>query len=63
MVGNSAPLPEAGYALEVDGRVKAQFQTLEGAHKGAEELKRRFPVLQIKIYDAATKTRSEIGAS
>ena len=62
MVANSVQLPDDGYALEVDGRIKAQFQTLEGAHKGAEELKRRFPVLQIKIYDAATKTRREVGA-
>lgn len=62
MLGSSVELPTAGYALEVDGRMKTLFQTLEGARRGAEELKRRFPVLQIKIYDAAARTRSEVGA-
>jgi len=49
--------PNAGYALEVDGRIKTEFQTKEGAKKGAIELKSRFPTLQIKIYDASSKTR------
>jgi hypothetical protein len=50
----------AGYALEVDGRIKTEFQTKEGAQKGAVELKNRFPLLQIKIYDAASKTRETV---
>jgi hypothetical protein len=29
--------------------------TKEGAEHGAIELKRRFPMLQIRIYDAGTK--------
>jgi len=33
--------------------MKAQFETRESARKGAEDLKRRFPMLQIKVYDAA----------
>ena len=49
--------PKTGFALEVDGRVKAEFQTKEGARKGAVELKSRFPMLQVKIYDASSKTR------
>jgi hypothetical protein len=50
----------AGYALEVDGRIKTEFQTKEGAQKGAVELKSCFPMLQIKIYDAASKTRETV---
>jgi hypothetical protein len=50
----------AGYALEVDGRIKTEFQTKEGAQKGAVELKHRFPMLQIRIYDAASKTRETV---
>jgi hypothetical protein len=50
-------LQNTGYALEVDGRIKTEFQTKEGAQKGAAELKSRFPSLQIKIYDASSKTR------
>ena len=53
-------MQNARYALEVDGRVKTEFQTKEGAQKGAVELKHRFPMLQIKIYDASSKTRDTV---
>ncbi len=53
-------LPTSGFAIEVDGRLKARFATQEGARSGAEELKRRFPILQIRIYDAAAKTRHDV---
>lgn len=53
-------MQNARYALEVDGRVKTEFQTKEGAQKGAVELKSRFPMLQIKIYDASSKTRETV---
>jgi hypothetical protein len=33
---------------------------LRPAKTGAEELKKRFPMLQIRIYDAQTKTREEV---
>ena len=52
-------LPDSGYGLEVDGRMKAEFATRDGAKAGGEELKRRFPKLLV-IYDAQTKTREEI---
>jgi hypothetical protein len=51
---------KTGYALEIDGRVKTQFQTKEGAKKGAAELKTRFPKLQIKILDISTRTREPV---
>lgn len=60
MVAAARELPASGYALEVDGRLKAEFATKDGAKTGAEELKRRFPMLRIRIYDAETKTREEI---
>ena len=53
-------MPTARYALEVDGRIKTEFQTEEGAKKGAFELKTRFPMLQIKIYDASSRTRETV---
>ena len=53
-------LPTSGYALVVDGHMKAQFETREGARKGAEDLKHRFPMLQIKVYDAEAKRSDEI---
>lgn len=50
----------SGYSLEVDGRLKAEFATVDGARAGAKELKKRFPLLQIRIYDAQTKTSEEV---
>lgn len=60
MVAAARELPASGYALEVDGRLKAEFATRDGAKSGAEELKKRFPMLRIRIYDAETKAREEI---
>jgi hypothetical protein len=60
MLSSARGLPASGYALEVDGRLKAEFTTRDGARAGGEELKRRFPVLQIRIYDAQTNAREEI---
>ena len=60
MVAAARELPALGYALEVDGRLKAEFATRDGAEMGAVELKKRFPMLRIKIYDAQTKTREEV---
>jgi hypothetical protein len=60
MVAVARELPDSGYALEVDGRMKAEFATRDGAKAGGEELKRRFPMLRVRIYDALTKTREEI---
>ena len=53
-------LPTMGYALKVDGRLKTEFETKEGAWTGAEELKNRYPMLRVKVYDAETKTTEEI---
>ena len=41
-----------GFGLEVDGRMKAVFPTQEEAQKSAEILKARYPLLQVKVYDA-----------
>ena len=60
MVAATRKLPASGYALEVDGRLKVEFATRAGARAGGEELKKRFPRLQIRIYDAETKAREEI---
>jgi hypothetical protein len=60
MVAAAREFPASGYALEVDGRLKAEFATRDGARAGAAELKKRFPMLQIRIYDALTKAREEV---
>ncbi|MEY9148716.1 hypothetical protein ABIF00_006700 [Bradyrhizobium elkanii] len=60
MVAATQELPTSGYALEVDGRLKAEFTTRDGAKAGAQELKKRFPMLQVRIYDAQTRSREEV---
>jgi hypothetical protein len=57
MPGRTIELPKSVFALEIDGRLKAEFSTKEGAEHGATELKRRFPMLQIRIYDGSTQLR------
>lgn len=52
----------AALALEVDGHLKTSFETLEAATKGAQEIKRRFPTLQVKIYESAVKARLDFKA-
>ena len=47
-----------GFGLEVDGRMKTVFPTQEAAQKSAQDLKAKFPVLQVKVYDAAEQTRT-----
>jgi hypothetical protein len=60
MLQATSDLPASGFAIEVDGQPKARFATEEGARNGAAELKRRFPALQIRIYDAAAQTRRDV---
>lgn len=53
-----ADLPPAeGFTLLVDGHFKNQFGDLKGAKAAASELKSRFPMLRIEIYDGANKAR------
>ena len=49
-----------GFGLEVDGRIKTIFATLQAAQKRAKDLKAEFPMLQIKVYDAAEKKLLEL---
>jgi hypothetical protein len=53
-------MPKSGFALEIDGRLKAEFSTKAGAEHGAVELERRFPALQIRIYAAAAQSRHDL---
>ena len=38
MAPRSNELPKTGFAVEIDGRIKAEFNTREGAENGAIEL-------------------------
>ena len=56
------PTPANRLRHRIDGLLKTEFSTGEGAMRGALELKRRFPMLQIRIYDAGAKSRHELPA-
>jgi hypothetical protein len=47
MPGRTIDLPKSGFALEIDGRLKTEFSTKEGAESGAIELKRRLPFQRV----------------
>jgi hypothetical protein len=53
-------LPTSGYALVVDGQAKREFKTHDSANQAAKDLKRRFPNLQVKVYDAERNRLEQI---
>jgi hypothetical protein len=53
-------LPTKGYSLEVDGKLKAQFATSESAFEAGIELKKKFPFIQVRVYDAQERTRTPV---
>ncbi len=59
MVAPTRVLPASGYVLEVD-QFKTEYASKDGASSEAVELKRRRPMLQIRIYDAVRKAREEV---
>jgi hypothetical protein len=56
----SPELPTNGFALIVDGLVKAEFSSKDRARSQAADLKSRFPMLQVRVYDACSKHSEDI---
>ena len=52
--------PTDGYSLVVDGHFKSHHDTVEAAEEAGIALKNKFQMLQVQVYDAATKTRSNV---
>lgn len=52
--------PTEGYGLLVDGKLKSHYPTLEAATTAARELKKKFPLIQVALFDAATQTRTVV---
>jgi hypothetical protein len=50
--------PMEGFVVIVDGHFKSEFDKLEAAEASGRKLKSTYPMLQIEIYDAATKART-----
>jgi hypothetical protein len=52
--------PADGFSLVVDGHFKTHYDNEKAAQEAGAELFGRFPMLQVLIYDAATKTRAPL---
>jgi hypothetical protein len=52
--------PADGFSLVVDGHFKSHYDNEKAAQEAGAELFGRFPMLQVLIYNAATKTRSAL---
>jgi hypothetical protein len=50
--------PAEGFVVVVDGHFKSEFDTLEAAEASGRKLKSTYRMLQIEIYNAATKART-----
>jgi hypothetical protein len=50
--------PTEGFTVIVDGHFKSEFKTLAAAETSGRKLKSTYPMLQIEIYDAATRVRT-----
>ena len=50
--------PTEGYVLEIDGKFKSEYETSEAAMKVGVELKKKYPNIQVKVYDVKERTRT-----
>lgn len=53
-------LPTEGYVLEIDGKYKSEYETSEQALNAGLELKRKYPHIQVMVFDAKERTRSMV---
>ena len=50
-------VPSEGYVLEIDGKFKSEIETSEAAMKAAW-LNKKYPQIQVNVYDAKEHTRT-----
>ena len=48
------------YLLQIDRQTKRPFKTPEAAQAMAVEIKARFPILQVSIYDGVSNSRTVV---
>lgn len=51
-------VPSEGYFLEIDGKIKTEYETSEDALKAGSELKKKYPYIQVIVYGAKERTRT-----
>jgi len=53
-------MPNDGYVLSVDGKLKKRYDTSEEAMTAAMKLKQDYPVIQIAVFDAAARSYTPV---
>jgi hypothetical protein len=51
-----------GYFLSIDGKLKPRYESYEDGSVAAANLKRRFPMIQLLVYDSAAGTYNPVDA-
>ena len=54
-------MPNDGYILAVDGKLKTRYETPEAAMTAGSKLKQSFPVIQVAVFDAKQRIYTAIG--
>jgi hypothetical protein len=60
---SASTIPSEGHLLEIDGKFKLEFGTSELAMKSALELKKKYPQIQVNVYDAKERVRTLVELS
>jgi hypothetical protein len=55
--------PTEGFVLEVDGKLNSEYETSAAAMKVGLELKKKYPQVQVIVYDAKERTRTAVKPS
>ena len=55
-------MPTEGFVLQIDGKFKSEYESPELAMKAGLELKKKYPFLQVIVYDAKERTRTMVVA-
>jgi hypothetical protein len=55
-------IPTKGFAMVVDGKLKAGFDDEQVAQAAGAELLARFPMLRVEVYNAETRVRTNVEA-
>ena len=53
-------VPDDGYVLSVDGKLKKRFETSDEAMTAGLKLKQDYPVIQVAVFDAAARSYTPV---
>jgi hypothetical protein len=53
-------VPDDGYVLSVDGKLKQRFETSDEAMTAGMKLKQNYPVIQVAVFDAAARSYTPV---